>query len=213
MNVGRLLKRLDDLDLLANTLVIFTSDHGDHFGKRPGGSKKRAAYDDCARIPFILRYPGLFEGGSVRDDLVSNVDLMPTILDVAGVIIPEGLHGRSLKSLVTGTGADWRDALVIENIESIAKEDMDAGEACESRAVRTDTRKLILREALSIRAKSLREFYDLAADPGEQQDMYGMDRGSEIMPLVDKLDTWAKATRDSTGRKLVDACRRDLGRP
>ena len=102
MNVGRLLKRLDDLDLVDDTLIIFTSDHGDHFGKRPGGSKKRGAYDDCARIPLIVRYPDLFRGGGVRNELISNVDLMPTILDIAGLSVPDGLHGSSLIPLMQG---------------------------------------------------------------------------------------------------------------
>ena len=181
-NVGRLLRRLDDLDLMDNTLIIFTSDHGDHFGKRPGGGNKRGAYDECARVPLIMHYPGLFQGGSVRPEPVSNVDLMPTILEVAGVESPGGLQGRSLKSTVTG-----RAAVCIENREDVEQSNVD----CDSRGVRTGMRKLILRERLSVRAKSLQELYDSISDPAEKKNIYGPGEAAEIEKILQQLESWA----------------------
>ena len=93
--VGRTAEKLDALGLRDRTLVLFTADHGDHFGLRPGGcTHKRVPYDNAARVPLIVRLPGVFDGGQVRKELVSSVDIMPTILELAGVGRPSNLQGR-----------------------------------------------------------------------------------------------------------------------
>jgi arylsulfatase A-like enzyme len=87
--VGELLDQLDEQALRRNTIVIFTSDHGDGFPRA-----KRWLYDSGIRVPLIVRWPGTIEPESVSDRLVSAVDLAPTILAMAGVAPPEWLHGR-----------------------------------------------------------------------------------------------------------------------
>lgn len=207
-NIGRLLKRLDDLDLMENTLIIFTSDHGEHFGRRPGGANKRTAHDESARVPLIIHQPGVFSGGTVCRELVSNVDLMPTILDAAGITVPERLHGRSLKPLVAGIASFWRTAVCIQNKETTSG--VGDGNTCNSRGVRTAARKLIMRDRLSDRTRTLRELYDSVADPDERTDIYGPNETGNISGILDWLENWAKSTYDSNGRKLVEACRADL---
>jgi len=87
--VGELLDRLDDEDLSRNTIVIFTSDHGDGLPRA-----KRWLYDSGIHVPLIVRWPGVTPPASVRTRLVSAVDLSATILSMAGVVAPEWLQGR-----------------------------------------------------------------------------------------------------------------------
>ena len=202
--VGRLLKKLDETDLARRTLVLFTADHGDHFGKRPGGKNKQTAHDESARVPLIMRLPGRFEGGGVRNELVSLVDLMPTVLDVAGVAPPAGLQGYSLAG--RGTGAGRRAAVVVENCEYAAKK----VEAL-SRGVGNRRYKLILRDRPLAANGPLREFYDRKHDPAEHANLYGPAQAEHIRPLLDALDEWAAQTGDELGTRLAAACRADLG--
>lgn len=210
MNVGRLIRQLDDLDLLDKTLIIYTSDHGDAFGTRPGGGNKRSAYDESARVPLIIRYPHIFEGGKVPEHLVSNVDIMPTILEVAGIKIPDNLQGRSLVGVMKSKTEDWRTAVCIENREDLDKGG-DRSRNANSRGVRTKTHKLILRDKLSIRAKTTRELYDMIKDAGEQKNIYGREQISVIAPILNWLENWSRATSDDVGLHLVQTCRADIG--
>jgi len=209
-NIGRLLAKLESLDLLDNTFIVFTSDHGDHFGMRPGGANKRAAYDECARVPLIIHHPKLAHGGKVRNELVSNVDLMPTILGVAGLDVPAGLHGVSLLPLCGGQSVPWRSAVTIENTEDVSGANGDGGSTCNSRGVRTREWKLILRDRLSVRATHLRELYSLPADPFEHSDIYGPRHSTDIAPILRRLEAWARSVGDAESLDLAAACRADL---
>jgi arylsulfatase A-like enzyme len=111
-NLGKLLDALEALGLAGNTVVIFASDNGYYFGEH-GLGDKRSAYEESIRIPFLVRLPGPPpKNGTGRgvDALVLNVDLAPTLLDFAGVAIPKGMDGRSLRPLLEGRKTDWRQA-------------------------------------------------------------------------------------------------------
>ena len=94
-NVGRLLKALDENGVASDTIVLFTADHGDLLGSH-GLEYKGVPYEESARVPLLLRYPRAVKGGQTSDLLVSNVDLMPTLLALCGVAIPEGVQGQNL---------------------------------------------------------------------------------------------------------------------
>jgi arylsulfatase A-like enzyme len=94
------------------TLVIYTSDHGCHFRTR-NSEYKRSCHDNCLQIPLIIRGPG-FSGGHAVKDLVSLLDLTPTVLTAAGVVPPAHMAGRALQGLDSGTVTDWRDAVYAE---------------------------------------------------------------------------------------------------
>ncbi len=109
-SVGRILQKLDELGLADNTLVIFTSDHGDMVGAHGCiGKSIQGFYDDLVRIPLLMRLPGRIPPGTVIRQPVSQIDLMPTILDYAGQRVPERIHGRSLRPLLEGKSIPWRD--------------------------------------------------------------------------------------------------------
>jgi arylsulfatase A-like enzyme len=110
-SVGRLLKYLDDEGLAENTLVVYASDQGFYMGEH-GWFDKRWIFEQSLRTPLLVRWPGVVRPGSVNRDMVSNLDLAETLLDVAGVSVPAEMQGRSMVPVLQGhTPADWRKSL------------------------------------------------------------------------------------------------------
>ena len=108
--VGRILRKLDALELADKTLVVFTSDHGDMVGAHGCiGKSIQGFHDDLVRIPLLMRLPGKIKPGRVIDQPVSQIDLMPTILQYTGQPVPGSIHGRSLRPLLEGQDVAWRD--------------------------------------------------------------------------------------------------------
>jgi len=109
-NVGRILKYLDDSGLATNTIVIYSSDQGFFLGEH-GWFDKRWIFQESARTPLLLRWPGVVKAGSINTNLISNIDLAETFLQAAGVPIPGRMQGRSLMPLLAEAApADWRTA-------------------------------------------------------------------------------------------------------
>ena len=113
-NVVRLLESMDELGLTENTIVVYASDNGLCNGAH-GMLIKRAAYEESIRIPLLIRYPPLTKAGTTIDKLVLNVDLAPTLLDIAGVKTPNKMQGQSLVPLLEGHETKWRTSFVYEN--------------------------------------------------------------------------------------------------
>lgn len=119
-HVGSILTALDELGMADDTIVIYTTDHGDFVGahgmieKCAGGHN---VYEDTLRVPLIIRWPGRVRRDTVADDLVELVDLYPTLLELTGVQRPKGydLAGRSLAGLLTKGGSLGREAAFSEN--------------------------------------------------------------------------------------------------
>ena len=99
--IGRVLKAVDDAGIADNTIVIFTSDHGEMFGAQ-GRVFKMTFYEESARVPFVMRWPGKIKAGSVSDASMSTVDIMPTIAGLCGGTIPKQVEGLNLGPLVLG---------------------------------------------------------------------------------------------------------------
>ena len=109
-NVGHLLKYLDDTGLATNTIVIYSSDQGFFLGEH-GWFDKRWIFQESARAPFLIRWPGVVKAGSVNRDMVCNLDVAETFLQVAGLSIPDRMQGKSILPLLQGaTPKDWRSA-------------------------------------------------------------------------------------------------------
>lgn len=163
-NVGRILDALDRLDLAKNTLVIFTSDNGYHLGEH-GSADKRTAYEESMRVPLLVRFPQARASGSVSDELVLNIDIAPTILDVAKQEVPSAMQGRSLQLLVGGAGVPWRDAFLYEYFPRVS--DTAAWFPPAILAVRTATHKLVTYPG----HPQWRELFDLRTDPTESHNV------------------------------------------
>ncbi len=112
-NIGRLMKYLEDIGELDNTIIIYTSDQGFYMGEH-GWFDKRFMYEESQRTPFLVRYPKAIKPQSITKALTMNIDIAPTILDYAGIKIPEEIQGCSLKQILDFEGKtpeDWREAV------------------------------------------------------------------------------------------------------
>ena len=114
--MGRVLKALDDKGIADNTVVIFTSDNGFFLGER-GLAGKWLIYEESIRVPLIIVDPRApaHERGVLNDAMVLNVDLAPTLLDLAGISAPTAYEGTSLVPLLKGTATSWRRSFFYEH--------------------------------------------------------------------------------------------------
>jgi len=165
-NVGRIRDELTSLGLAENTLLVYTSDHGCHFRTR-NGEYKRSCHDGCLRIPLVVHGPG-FTGGRTIPDLVSLLDLPPTVLHSGGVEPPPYMSGRRLQDLVSGKATDWPEEVFAQISESHC-----------GRTVRTRKWKYSVRAPQEFAHPRLRDsavyvedfLYDLEADPHERNNL------------------------------------------
>ena len=102
--LGQILTALDKRKLLDQALVIVTSDHGDMFGEHHLWTHGNCLYEELLHVPLLMRFPGVIQPGLVVETPVQNMDVMPTILDWAGVKAQEKLHSVSLRALAQGAG-------------------------------------------------------------------------------------------------------------
>jgi arylsulfatase A-like enzyme len=113
-SVGRLLAWLSDNELTDNTIVIFMGDNGFMFGEH-GLIDKRNAYEESIRVPMLAFAPGRFPAGTLVDEMVANIDIAPTILELAGINVSREMHGSSLVPLASADDVDqWRSELYYE---------------------------------------------------------------------------------------------------
>jgi len=107
-SVGKVLDYLKENGLDKNTIVIYASDQGFYLGEH-GWFDKRWMFEESYKTPLLVRWPGAVKPGSVNSDMVSNIDLAETFLDMAGVPVPEDMQGRSMVPVLKGkTPANWR---------------------------------------------------------------------------------------------------------
>jgi arylsulfatase A-like enzyme len=163
--VGRLLEELERSGQASNTVVIFTSDNGMYLGAHKTGDK-RSAYDESMRVPFIVRDPrlGAETQGRVVDEMVLNLDLVPSVLDLAGREIPVELPGRSWRPLLAGPVSDWRQSWFYEYFT----ESQRLTRVPDITAVRTKDAKLIK----YVGFPEWTELFDLKRDPDEMKNLF-----------------------------------------
>lgn len=111
--IGRVLEELDNQGKLDNTAIFFAGDNGYFHGEHRRGDK-RLMYEEALRIPLLMRYPPLVKPGTTIDQMVLNIDMAPTILDLAGIAAAEGMQGESVVPLFHGKNVDWRQSFLYE---------------------------------------------------------------------------------------------------
>lgn len=116
-NLGRIFHTLTELGLADNTIVLYTSDHGSHFCTR-NAEYKRSCHDGCTHIPMLAWGGPFARGGQRVEELVSLIDIPPTLLASAGVAVPEQFAGRTLTDVLDGAPADWPEEQLIQISES-----------------------------------------------------------------------------------------------
>jgi len=112
-SVGRVLRTLEEMGVLDSTVVVFAGDNGFLWGEH-GQGDKRCMYEESIRIPLVMRYPACIKPGTLSDNIVLNIDVCPTFLDLAGVPIPETVEGKSWRPLFSGRDRGWRTDFLYE---------------------------------------------------------------------------------------------------
>lgn len=187
-NVGRVLDYLKENGLDENTLVVYTSDQGFYMGEH-GWFDKRFMYEESMRTPLVMKLPEGFRRKGDIDALVQNIDFAPTFLELAGVEVPDDIHGESLVPLLKGqTPDDWRKSLYYHFYEF-------PGEHMVKRhyGIRTERYKLIrFYDDIDVW-----ELYDLQNDPSEMNNLYGTEGYEELAEeLKDGLRTLQEKYND-----------------
>ncbi len=179
-NIGRLLEYLEQTGELDNTIIVYTSDQGFFLGEH-GWFDKRFMYEECQRLPLLIRYPKAIQAGSTSNAIAMNVDFAPTFLDFAGATIPEDMQGQSLKQVLQQGGnkpEEWREAAYYHYYEYPAEHSVKR-----HYGIRTATHKLIH----FYNDIDEWEMYDLQTDPKEMNNLYGKPEQAETQSELVKL--------------------------
>jgi len=159
-NVGQILDYLDESGLAENTIIMYTGDQGFFLGEH-GLYDKRLMYEEALRMPFLVRWPGSVEPGSISDGMILNVDFAPTIMEAASVAPDPEMQGRSFVQLLKGSVPDdWRESMYYRYYFSHFELEPHYG-------VRTYTHKLIYFHRID-----QYEMYDLVNDPTEMNNLW-----------------------------------------
>ena len=163
--VGRVLERLRSLSLHENTVVLFTSDHGDLMGERGLMFKGGLHYPALTRVPFIWRDPARPPVSPASAALAQTIDIAATVLERAGLPTTNGMQGRSLLPLMDGAARQVRDHLLIE--EESQRSDFGMDRRVRMRTLRDQHYRLTIYDG-----QSWGELYDLAQDPLELRNLW-----------------------------------------
>jgi arylsulfatase A-like enzyme len=162
--VGRMLDALDETGQRKNTIVIFTSDHGEMLGDHGLRQKGCRFYEGAVHVPLIISWPGHFKAGVRSNGLVELTDLVPTLLDVLGLPISKYIQGKSLLPILTGD----RDAHYHRDFVRCEYHDtLDQPYASHANMIRTEQYKLVV-----YHGHDIGEIYDLQTDPNEFRNLW-----------------------------------------
>ncbi len=209
-HVGTILETLASCGLDDNTIVVFTSDHGDMMGSHQLVAKC-VMYQEAIRVPMMIRMPGESTSHRVSGP-VSQIDLAPTLLDLLGQAIPDHLHGQSRRAWVTGKASAMTEDVFLEwNGPNSGMEQYFAGdtppdwitahgssEAVDA-ALRDPVRTIIRPDGTKFNCspRGEHELYDLAKDPHETRNLYGEQRGGAMVRgLVENIRGWQQRVGD-----------------
>lgn len=184
-SLGRIMAKLEELNLIDNTLVIFTADNGFFLGEYARGDK-RLQDEASMRVPMIIQYPPLNNSGETIDAIGLNIDFAPTILDLAGVEIPDSMQGESLRSLLEGKSDKVRDQFLYEYFQGEYAPGIPT-----ILALRTEHWKYV---HYPYDPTAFDELFDLNSDPHEQ---FSVAREPEY---ASRLESMYKSMRDEMQR-------------
>ena len=177
--LGRVLDGLDRRGRLANALVVVTADHGEEFFEHGGKAHRRSLFEEVVRVPLVVRWPGRIEAGRVIEAPVRLVDVMPTLLALAGASLPVAVQGRDLGPLLRGEELPPEPALLDLRFHRR-----------HLRALRTAERKLVS----DVRGRSL--LFDLVRDPREAHPLRARDAVAQARRELDRTLEAARGFRD-----------------
>ena len=176
-HLGKILDQLDTLSLRDNTIVMLLSDHGEEFFEHGRKGHRQTLYDEVIRIPLIVRFPGKIPAGRRYEHQARMIDVVPTLLDLAGIPNPEDVMGRSLKPVFDGYALS-SDDLAVSELFSVGRE---------LRSFRRPDRKLIHN-----RKTKESVIYALTADPAEQAPLnkFNSEMVRSLLAGVEQTRAW-----------------------
>lgn len=184
-SIGEVLEYLQEEGLDESTMVIYMGDNGFSFGEH-GLIDKRHFYEESVKVPFLVRCPQLLEGGQTITQMIQNIDVAPTILELAGIKKPQHMQGLSMLPLFRGEGIQWRDRIFYEYYW-----ENDYPQTPTMFGVRTDRYKYIRYHGIW----DTNEFYDLKQDPYEMRNLIASPEHQEtIMQLSNEVYDWLNET-------------------
>jgi len=176
--IAKVLEALRVAGLDKNTLILYTADHGEMAGSHRR-IRKMSLYEEAMKVPFIVAGPGIPSGVTDDTHLVSGLDVLPTLLDFAGIAPPSDARGMSVKPLLDNPKAPWREAVFAALSET-------AG-----RMVRTEKHKY------NVYNGNVEELFDLEADPGEKKSLVEDPSKAQVLEQHRKLlHDWMEKTKD-----------------
>jgi arylsulfatase A-like enzyme len=185
--VGRVLRTLQELGLEENTIVFFSSDHGNMLGSQ-GMILKRKPWEESIRVPGILRWPGVVPAGRGTDALLAHVDFAPTLLSLCGLPVPAKMQGSDLSGVVTGKSERGPDAAFFQIFGPFHAGGVAAG----WRGIRTERHMYARWET------GPWVLYDLKKDPYEMNNLAGDAAAAALRSELDgKLTAWMERVGDS----------------
>jgi len=184
---GRIRNTLEELESLDNTIIVFSSDNGFFIGAHQRGDK-RLMYEESVRIPMMMRYPGMIEAGSRKDEFVLSIDVAPTLIELAGAEIPAEMQGASLVPLLKNEVVDWRESFLYEYFQEAY-----APGFVTITGVRNKKYKYIESPNLP---HDINELYDLEKDPGEIDNLIN---NPEYQTVISEMKTEMEKLKVETG--------------
>ena len=171
-SLGKLLATLEQMGELENTVVIYSSDNGYFMGEHTF-LDKRLAYENSMRVPMLIRYPKLIKEQTSIKEQCLNIDIAPTILNLAGIEKPVYMQGESMVNLLKGQkDKNWRDAILFEYYVDSYWPYAGPNQI----AVRTENYKLVD----AFLENDIDELYDLKNDPGEMKNLINVEAYDSI---------------------------------
>jgi len=205
--LGRLDNALETAGLRSNTLFIYTTDHGIAFPY-----SKATLFEPGVSVSLVMRGPGGFQGGQVRREFAQHIDVMPTLLELAGVACPEEVEGRSLVPLVTGQDVAWREELFTELTYHAAYDPMRAVRTEQYKYIRSyedrpllvppnvdagHSKTMFLQRREQDKRRPREQLYDLLADPIERHNLAADPaQASVLAEMRGRLDRHLEARGD-----------------
>lgn len=197
--IGKVLASVEENGLDQNTLILFTSDHGECLGAH-GFNQKTVFYEESSKVPFILKYNGKIKPGLNSSLVNTGIDILPTLLDFANIDIPASLPGKSMKKAA-------EDDVTIKRPYIVSENRMEQGDpvngilpVVNGRMVRSQRYKYCLYDTLSNRE----ELYDLENDPGETTNIATKDSSYSLLQLDRSyLADFANKYNDYLAKKML----------
>ena len=197
--VGKINQAIKDAGIEDNTIVVFTSEHGDMMGDH-GMLEKRSMFEESSRVPLLIKVPWLSNPNRVIDGSVSHIDLVPTLLDLIGENVPQHLQGKSLLSVLEGSeDLSENDVFISWNGYDNSVPDRFLGDHRINRMLRLPWRTVVTpdRWKLALCAGDQCELYDLNNDPYEMINLFNdPDQKDRIRDMAARIRVWQIQTGD-----------------